>query len=279
MNDKISTCKAMMHNITNKYRHTHKAKPKLMKWIYTGVIRPKLTYACLIWGQKINTMILLQKLNSLNRLACLLTTNLTRTTPQMSLEIILNLEPLDIHIKKLGLTAYKRLESKLDKVACCTDPNKSHLQYWAQDLHSVITKTGDDRCDTTIYDRFAKINTDSFDGKPIHTQRAETTIYTDGSKTDFGVGAGFVIYHKNKRIHTESIHMPDTSTVFQAEIEAISQACQYAIANPQELEIKYIKILSDSQAAIMALHKPRITSQSVLIALEHMETLALEVKH
>ena len=128
------------------------------------------------------------------------------------------------------LTSYKRLESKLDKVIWCTDPIKSYLQYWAPNLHSVITKTVDDRCDTTIYDRFTKINTDSFDGKSIHIQKAETTIYTDGSKTDHGVGAGFVIYHK-KRIHAESIHMPGTSTVFQAEIEAISHACQYALAN------------------------------------------------
>ena len=94
-----------------------------------------------------------------------------------------------------------------------------------------------------------------------------------------GVGAGFVFYHKNKRVHAESLHLPDTSTVFQAEIEAISHACQYALANPQELDIKYIKILSDSQAAIKALNKPRITSQSVPTALEYMETLALEVKH
>ena len=93
----------------------------------------------------------------------------------MSLEIILNIEPLDIHIKKLGLIAYKRLERKLDKVTWCTDPTKSHLQYWAQDLHSVITKTADDRCDTTIYNRSAKINTNSFDGKPIHIQKAETS--------------------------------------------------------------------------------------------------------
>ena len=84
-----------------------------MKWIYTGVIRPKLTYACLTWGNKINTKILQQKLSSLNRLACLLTANLTRTTPQMSLETILNIEPLDIHIQKLGLTTYKLLRSQI----------------------------------------------------------------------------------------------------------------------------------------------------------------------
>ena len=73
--------------------------------------------------------------------------------------------------------------------------------------------------------------------------------------------------------------MPDTPTVFQAEIEAISHACQYALTNPQELDIKHIKILSDSQAAIKALNKPRITSQSILTTLKYMETQALEVKH
>ena len=72
-------------------------------------------------------------------LACLLNTNLTRTTPQMILEIILNIEPLHIHIKKLGLMAYECLESKFDTVTWFTDPTKSHLQYWAQDLHSVIS--------------------------------------------------------------------------------------------------------------------------------------------
>ena len=53
-------------------------------------------------------------------------------------------------MKKLGLIAYKRLESKLDTATWCTDPTKSHLQYWPQDLHSVITKTADDWCDTCL---------------------------------------------------------------------------------------------------------------------------------
>ena len=55
--------------------------------------------------------------------------------------------------------------------------------------------------------------------------------------------------------------MPDTSTVFQAKIEAIRHACQFALANMKEENIKYIKILSDSQVAIKALNNPRITLQ------------------
>ena len=59
INDKINTCKGMLTNLLNKYRHTTRSRPKLMKWIYTGVIRPKLTYACMIWGPNANTKICL----------------------------------------------------------------------------------------------------------------------------------------------------------------------------------------------------------------------------
>ena len=54
----------------------------------------------------------------------------------------------------------------------------------------------------------------------IYKRRKQQYIRTAAKQ--YGVGAGFVIHHKNKRIHAESIHMPDTSTVLQAEIEAIS---------------------------------------------------------
>ena len=84
--------------------------------------------------------------------------------------------------QKIGLIAYKRLENKLDKAYWYTNTDKSHLQYWAQDLHTVISKTTDDRCDTTIYDRFTKINIESFNGNTKHIQKSETTVYTDGAK-------------------------------------------------------------------------------------------------
>ena len=49
--------------------------------------------------------------------------------------------------------------------------------------------------------------------------------------------------------------------------------CTSPLANPKKLDINYIKILCDSQAAIKALNKPRITSQSQQIkALDNKRT-------
>ena len=50
----------------------------------------------------------------------------------------------------------------------------------------------------------------------INRPKSEYTIYTDGSKRNEGVGEGFVVYYKNKRIHTESFSLPSHATVFQA---------------------------------------------------------------
>ena len=130
-----------------------------------------------------------------------------------------------------------------------------------------------DTCDMTIDDRITKINLESFDGRHKHIRKSQFTVYTDGSKTADGVGAGFVIYRHNCRIHTESFNLNRESTVFQAEIEAIFQATQYLIAHTHDLGIQYVKILSDSQNAIKALSNRRIKSKGVLKALESMASI------
>ena len=48
-----------------------------------------------------------------------------------------------------------------------------------------------------------------------------------------------LLYLKNKRLHVESIYMPDTSKVFQAEKESISHACQFTLAHMEEEDIRY----------------------------------------
>ena len=89
----------------------------------------------------------------------------------------------------------------------------------------------------SIIDRYSKINTDSFSGHRKCRIRAEFSVYTDCSKPAEGTGSGFVVYKQNTRIHIESINLPDHSTVFQAEITAIYEACQYMIANLNDLGV------------------------------------------
>ena len=82
---------------------------------------------------------------------------------------------------------------------------------------------------------------------------AEYNIFTDGSKTEDGVGSGFVVYCKAERLHVESISLPDNTTVFQAEIIAIYKAMLFMIRHCSTNKVSYLKILCDSQAAILAL--------------------------
>ena len=69
----------------------------------------------------------------------------------------------------------------------------------------------------------------SFQNNNATIKHAEYSIYTDGSKTENGVGSGFVVYHKNERIQMESFSLPTTTTVFQAEVAAIYEAMLYMI--------------------------------------------------
>ena len=86
--------------LNSNLRAMHAPKPKLFKWACTGVVRPKLLYACMTWGNSINTVQRLKKLKALDRLAAKSTTTITRNTPQASVEIIIDLMPIELMIQK-----------------------------------------------------------------------------------------------------------------------------------------------------------------------------------
>ena len=56
---------------------------------------------------------------------------------------------------------------------------------------------------------------------------SQINVYTDGSKTVQGTGAGYVIFYKKQLLHTESINLPKNASIFQAEIFAIYKAALY----------------------------------------------------
>ena len=66
--------------------------------------------------------------------------------------------------------------------------------------------------------------------------------------------------------------MLDEATVFQAEIEAIYQSTQFLLG--LDTQIKYVKILCDSQAALLALDNVTVKSQTVLKTIHSLNALA-----
>ena len=70
--------------------------------------------------------------------------------------------------------------------------------------------------------------------------------------------------------------LPTTVMDFQAKMVAIYNATQFIIANPFDHDIKYVKIFSDSQAAILALNNDSIKFKCVLRTLESIESLSYQ---
>ena len=100
INKKLDACTTLMRRLVSKTLGFYGPKPKLMKWTYTGIVSPKLTYGSMIWGTKITHKSFKKKLNVLNRIASTAMTTITRTTPQAALELISYTHPLDLKIKE-----------------------------------------------------------------------------------------------------------------------------------------------------------------------------------
>ena len=106
---------------------------------------------------------------------------------------------------------------------------------------------------------------------------SQYNIFTDGSKTTQGTGAGYVIMKgKSQLLLTNSINLRKNASIFRAEATAIQAAAESLteIINPK---IKFIRIFSDSQAVLKALDKDTIKSQTILNTRLALNTLSLQV--
>ena len=172
-----------------------------------------------------------------------------------------NILPLALHIKEVGMNAYTRLKSQLDKPNNKTKTfNITHLLYWDNLTKNIDYM--DDRCSYILWEKHLKIDRASLFGGKSKYLDSEITIYTDGSKIGGKVGSGFVVFRRKKVIFTQNARLPDNAIVFQAELYAIFLAGRCIQATLTD-KYKYIRIYSDSQAAILALDKTEINSQLV----------------
>ena len=83
--------------------------PHMMNWLYTRVIRPMMVYGSVVWWPKVQQVTAAKNLQRVQRLACLGITGAMKGTPTASMEVVLNLPPLDIFIKGEARTAAYRI--------------------------------------------------------------------------------------------------------------------------------------------------------------------------
>ena len=146
--------------------------PKLVKWAYTGVIRPKLLYACQAWAHKLTTKQIKCK-KKLDRLTTTAMVPIKRSTPQATLEIMFNLIPIDLLIEQLGAASFMRTKAHLENTIMLNRPYNVNIVSLTNDIKKYI-------------------------------RHSEYKAYTDGSNIDSKAGAGGIICKLNKIIYRQS---------------------------------------------------------------------------
>ena len=256
--------------------------PATVRWLYEGIIKPSLTYGCLVWGHALKTKAILLKLQRLQRLALLPMSPVRSQTPTAGMEILSNIPPLTISINELSARAYLRIKPYLPN---WDDLGRGNLR---GHLHLVKKRVRELNLDLNNLDKIPltfqppnSLNTVFSDfGTSPPPPPNSLLFYTDGSKTPDGIGAGFAVYQMDSAqksfnlIHSDSFKLPDYATVFQAEVEAINQGARFAleITKPTQsnlslygdLRLHELFFIGDNRASLYAISNHLAKSNIVL---------------
>ena len=119
--DKRLTYRAHVHNKINNLKKSlwkyHKLQgkvwglyPRIALWIYTGIIRPALTHACMIWVGATRYKSIQDKLRSFQLLALRLLGFTRKSTPARGLEVITFTPPLFLYIRMVASQTHLRTQ-------------------------------------------------------------------------------------------------------------------------------------------------------------------------
>ena len=252
--EKIAAARKALILAKRAFSRTWGPKPKKTKWLYTGVIRPALLYGCLIWHKAVDSAIIKDKLQRLQRLALLTIANVRKGTPTAAMEIIFNLPPLDLIIKEMAAKTYVRLNIEGINYNC--NSHVTAIEKWLGDWQFKGTSS-DNNTNYRLKDR--KFDVLIKDGSDTEMRDdGQIRCYTDGSRLDSRAGAGAVVF-EGKEIQEIFKQGIGDRSVFQAELQAIKLAAEFL----QGLYGRDIKFRVDSQAAIKALGSDETSSELV----------------
>ncbi len=263
---KVRSAKIQLHKIRNAMGKLWGAPPNMMKWAYTGVVRPALTYGALVWAQAATSKWAQVEFTRINRLAMLAMGNFRRSTPTAGLEVLNYVRPLKYQLLYEASAGYQRTMSIHNG-----KKTSAHLVF-ASKINSDIPPQEIDEGEVTFnWGKKFHIDPESFvRGEPVST--GNLIVYTDGSVMRDLAGSGFHYRGYDDSESGEfSFSLGSDRSVFQAEIFAVFKAAQHLIE--KSVTRRRITIFIDSQATIRALISPKINKKCVREAVHYLNQL------
>ena len=247
--DKVNSTKRVLLASYKALAHSWGPKPKFTLWLWTAVLRPRITYGAFVWAHAAAKRTNQTRLRSVQRYALSLIAPVRRSTPNRALEIIYNTAPLHLHIKALALSTYVRIGANLTWTS--NRRIKGHIEYAHKELPATLHNAVMDKAPTK---RDWWIQYDVIIGNGIHADwspaSADWSCFTDGSLLEGESGAGASIFDKAGEI-TNLGEKPEGGTVYQCEVWAIEMAANWLLnKEPRNREILFFV---DNQAALRAM--------------------------
>ena len=251
--NKVAETRAAMYTALNKVKVAVGPLPKCMKWVYEGVALPVLTYACHIWAWKVKE----SELRKVNRAGCKAMAPIMDNTPQMAMEVIYNIPPLDLVVEKMAIEKYLNIKH-IFKSSWSGKSARGKTLGFARHCEDRVKEIGINVHPWDNIKEWCLRRTYEVVTRESEIRNEGIVIYTDGSKTDDGVGYGL---HLGNGFYEQQGSLREEASVFQAEIMAMNKAAQWLInrgTNGQK-----ITLYSDSKAGLMAMEKMEVTSHLV----------------
>ncbi len=108
--NKAASAKRLLFRVKSAVSQLWGLTPVITRWMYTSIVRPKLTYGSLIWAHRAQKFCKI--LDRVQRLAMTGLTHIRRTTPTNGMEAILDLMSLDLHILQMACNAAFRIRGR-----------------------------------------------------------------------------------------------------------------------------------------------------------------------
>ena len=149
-------------------------KPKLIKWIYTAIVRPRITYCAIAWSHTLRYTTRKITINKLNRLAATMITPVRRSTPIKALEILYDLIPLNLYCQYESLASLQRNQDVI-KLNWRGESQKcktyiGHRKHWINCMQEMgINILNTDNTKVTKWDKYYSVDLSSLNSCLLYT--------------------------------------------------------------------------------------------------------------